>query len=433
MKRQFTNRQPINWRLDPDGALRITICALKEGVYSYGIDETPNVPELQGLSEVREYIPAEEFTTEACVSLEGKNVVVDEHEWRFPENALKDGLTVGAVAGAPYAENGELYCDALIYDPSAIKAITDDTLPPEERLVEVSAGYDGDLVIENGTFDGKAYDAKQTNLRFNHVLLLPAGKGRCGKEVRIINQKPTEAKMAGENKVLLKVQIGNAARTFRFSNEDDQREAETMLEEDRKFNAEKLNEAVEARSALEAQIKELQAQLAEHDNNLKEAKAQIEELLSTEMQEALAAEATEQGEDEQAIVEAEAENMVEEGEMKAENEDEEKEKILNSVRVGNSKQKVTLAMRRKNTVDFVLSRRGASVPSTWDQKAYDAAFETLAVQARTQNSKKKAPARVVNGKPSKVVNSAGSGNNRDRMLNPMRIRNKARSAEKGGA
>lgn len=429
MKITFRNRQPFKWRIDQDGALRITMCILKEGVYGYGPDEVPGVPELQGLDEVREFIPAEEFTPEAIASAEGKSIVVDEHAWRYPENALRDGLTVGSVAGTPYVDGDELLCDAIILNPGTIQAITDETLPPEQRLVEVSAGYDGELVVESGSHNGRQYDAKQTNLRFNHVLLLPAGKGRCGSNVRIINQTKTEANMAGEKQVTLKVQIGNASRTFRFTNEEDQREAENMLNEERQFNAEQLQASMDAKRDLEGQIAELQKQLKEHDDHLSEAKKQIEELLSAEAQEALATEAAEQGEDEAAIIEAEVENEDDES-AAIENSEEEKEKICNSIRVTNGKRQ-PLAVRRKNMVNWVMKQRGAEVPATWTQDAYDAAFETMAMQARMQNSKRKTPTRVVNGKPTKVENGQPGASDRERMLRPMKIKNQAKEARNG--
>lgn len=235
--------------------------------------------------------------------------------------------------------------------------------------------------------------------------------------------------MAGEKQVTLKVQIGNTSRTFRFSNEEDQREAENMLNEERQFNAEQLQASMDAKRDLEGQIAELQKQLKEHDDNLSEAKKQIEELLSAEAQEALATEAAEQGEDEAAIIEAEVEN---EGDESAaiENSEEEKEKICNSIRVTNGKRQ-PLAVRRKNMVNWVMKQRGAEVPATWTQDAYDAAFETMAMQARMQNSKRKTPVRVVNGKPTRVENGQPGTSGRERMLRPMKIKNQAKEVRNG--
>lgn len=50
---------------------------------------------------------------------------------------------------------------------------------------DLSCGYTTDLVAESGEFRGEKYDARQTNIRYNHVALLPPGKGRAGSEVRL--------------------------------------------------------------------------------------------------------------------------------------------------------------------------------------------------------------------------------------------------------
>jgi hypothetical protein len=49
------------------------------------------------------------------------------------------------------------------------------------KLGECSCGYDTDVVFEAGTTpEGEHYDAKQTNIVYNHVALLPPGAGRQG-------------------------------------------------------------------------------------------------------------------------------------------------------------------------------------------------------------------------------------------------------------
>ena len=202
---KFNNRAPLKWRFDDDGLLRVTICALKEGVYEYGSDETPSAdkPELRGLETIGEYVPESELRQESAIkSLEGKDVIIGDHEWRTPES-YADGQIVGNVAGTPWVENGELLCDAIIKDPTAIQLITSSRVSPQERLVEVSAGYDGDLLLDKNVWQDKEYNAIQTNLRFNHILLLPEGKGRCGADVRIVNQKQ-ERNMP----TVLKIKIG---------------------------------------------------------------------------------------------------------------------------------------------------------------------------------------------------------------------------------
>lgn len=48
---------------------------------------------------------------------------------------------------------------------------------------EVSCGYQCDVVPESGEYKGQAYDARQTNIRYDHVAIVP--RGRAGREVRL--------------------------------------------------------------------------------------------------------------------------------------------------------------------------------------------------------------------------------------------------------
>lgn len=48
---------------------------------------------------------------------------------------------------------------------------------------ELSCGYRADMVEESGTFNGEPYDCRQTNIRYNHVALVP--KGRAGEACKV--------------------------------------------------------------------------------------------------------------------------------------------------------------------------------------------------------------------------------------------------------
>ena len=177
----------INWRVDTDGMLRVTARVLKAGVFAYGADESGTTQTLPGIDPVMQLIAASSFTDEALSSLEGKPVIIRAHEWRDAENTLEDGLTVGSVAGSPRVADGiYIECDFVLYDAGIAQAIQ------RGDLVEVSAGYEGQHDIRNGIFNGEAFHLEQKNLRFNHVLLLPEGQGRCGRDVRIINHQPEQ-------------------------------------------------------------------------------------------------------------------------------------------------------------------------------------------------------------------------------------------------
>lgn len=430
---RFYNREPMRkWRIDEDGHLRVTICALKEGVYDYGIEEAPqaaSLPELRGLDTIREYISEKELRNkEALQSLEGKDIIVGHHDWQTPENYGEANIA-GSVAGAPYVEAGELLVDAIIKCPEAIQNITSERTPENERYVEVSAGYDGDLVADGGTYNGERYDARQINFRFNHILLLPAGRGRCGSDVRIVNSKPEEVvRMAGAS-TTLKVRIGNAERTFRFSNEDDAKEAETMVEEERKFNAEQVAASLEEKDKLTTQIEELKAQLAEHDAHLAEARDQLASAMSEETQEVLAAEMQDQAVDEENLAVDEVTNKAEEDDevLNEEQKEERKDEFLNAIRSDRTGARYTLRQRRENCVRTIMARQGVEIPSTWENTAFDAAFEALSVKARVNNERRekntsKYIQRVVNGRPSTGNQVPASLDNRARVLNAMRVK-----------
>lgn len=393
-----------NWRIDDDGMLRVTAHILKEGVYPYRADEVGGV-DLAGVDPVQQYIPKSEFTDEALTSLEGKPVVINAHEWREPENTLVDGLTVGTIAGRPeVTDDGCIACDMIIYDPDTIEKIK------SKNLVEVSAGYDGSLIVGDGEFGGNKYHGTQSDLRFNHVLLLPEGMGRCGYDVRIINKK---SEGGNPMPVTLKITVGNKVKAYKFQNDEDAAQAEEMVEEQKSFNAEQVGAAIEAKAGLEAQIAELQAQLAEHDQHLEAAKKQIEDLLSPATQQAMAQEVADQSAAEAEIVEAETDNMDDEAEAKKEKED-----FVNSLKACNG-----LTERRKLAVSRVMMNMRGMAVDGWTQDAFDGAFEILAANAKAHIENKKQPNRVLNGKKTKTGTVNANLDPRERMLRPMKARN----------
>ena len=90
------------------------------------------------------------------------------------------GAKVGQTRSDCWIEDDRyLVAELQIEDPSAIARID------SGELVDLSAGYRADTVPESGKFLGEAYDARQRNIRYNHVALLPAGHGRAGSDVSL--------------------------------------------------------------------------------------------------------------------------------------------------------------------------------------------------------------------------------------------------------
>ncbi len=383
MKQIIYNSKIHNWRIDTDGMLRVTARVLKEGVFPYLPEESPQGAYVASNGYVYQYIPASEFTEEALQSLEGKPVIIDSHEWRTAENAAKDGLTVGSVAGTPFVEDGYIVADFIVHDKDTVEAITNGT------LVEVSSAYDGDCKVANGSFDNITYSAIQTNLRFNHVLLLPKGAGRCGETVGIVNKKSDKSEK-GTMKVIQR-QIGNKRVDYRFSNEEDAEKANEMADDEKCFNAEALNEAMETVKNLKNEVEEKTNALNEALKVVEEQKAEIEKLLSSEMQEELAKEAAAQLESEDAILDDAVENEV--------IEEDTKENIKNSFK--NCK---SFAERRKLVVMNAAGFSESDI-SDWKQEAVDAVFETLHKKALMNSKNKKTVKTTMGGASGRVENS----------------------------
>jgi hypothetical protein len=122
-----------------------------------------------------------------------------------------------------------------------------------KELVELSAGYTTTLVHEPGvTADGIQYDARQTEIRGNHVAILPVGRGRAGREVRLrLDAADNEIQMTTEDRM-------------------DPKELKAALADIREDVATAVKAALAERDqlqgrvdALETQNAELQAQVAE--------------------------------------------------------------------------------------------------------------------------------------------------------------------------
>ena len=343
--------QNKSWRVDKDGFLRVTAKVLKEGIFPYRTSELPADFSHKFISKptVMERIPREAFTKDALSSLEGKPIVVDAHEWRDSRNSLKDGLTVGAVAGTPTSKDGEVFCDMLIQDADAIKAVQD------EELAEVSAAYDSELEEANGE-DG--FDVVQGKIRFNHILLLPAGAGRCGRDVRILNSKEAEP-------MPVTVRVGN--KDFEFADDKSAKSATEMC----KMSTDGLQEQIGAK---DGELKSKNDEISGHLAKLQEMQSALEEMKAT-LQSFVEEEEGEEYEGE----EAEFKDSLDGGE---------KEKLTTAV--GNC---ATVMERREKTVAHVLNSAGIDADEM-DAAARDASWRLIVAQARRSNASRKTVTKV---------------------------------------
>lgn len=322
------------WRFDPDtGFLRCTASILCVGVMQYTRDDLAGADIPDGLGErIRMYVPPEELQNpDGIATLEGMPAVVG-HVWQTAGNLT----ACGNVAGTPGIQGDHLMADILVTDPNAVRRV----MLPEgnpERLQEISSAGDWSICWESGVTDtGEPYDGYFVKLRYNHVALLPAGAGRAGASVRIINEKEV-AKVSD----FTRMKVGG--RVIRVLNEDVEKMEEALNEADSKVknavSAEELQAALDELAALKAEVGDKNARIAELEGTVQAFKDQLESAMSPEQVEAAA--------DEMAQDREEATAVMNSAGLKLEGDDRKlrghalRAKVVNSIRVKNGKSALT--------------------------------------------------------------------------------------------
>lgn len=366
-----------NYVVNDDGIMTIKACILKEGVFPYLQDEFLN----NGVKEpVGVLIPSSEFTATALKSGEGDEVIIGDHDWRNSENAHTDRKTVGNISGTLHTENGKIFCELHISDKETVDKIL------AKELVEISAGYLADFQQEDGIYEGEPYAYRQANIVFNHVLLLPVGEGRCGADVRVINRKTGETKMAKT----LRVKIGNIDKSVEFENEDDAAKAEELVGEVKEASAADVENALEDVKTLREEIDTKNAELDEKTKLIEDYKSKLENALSPEVQEELAEELAEQKVAENEVIETEFED------------DEEKEEVKNECKSLNRKARILYLAEK------VLNKKGFDASSMSEDRMIGA-FQAIALEAHAKVENRKKSKSFVPGSKTGNAKVPGAG------------------------
>ena len=310
-RNSFTQAVPgaaPRWERTPDGFLRCRARVLAERVMPYARHELSCVPDGVAADPINMLVTRDSMgAAESLRSLEGVPITIGDHKWLTPELVREFGK--GAVAGTPALDGPYLVADLLVTDPEAIAAIESLQCP------EISAAYTAETVFEPGEWDGQPYDAKQTQLRYNHIAVIPAGHGRAGSDVRILNRKKGEQPM-------VKLKLANG----KYVNVDE--EAAKEIEASEGASAKSLEETMGALEEKNGELSAVQGEVEELKGELSVYKEKLDELLDTEAIEHAAAEMVEeQGEAGEILENAAILNE------KGEEEDEEKKKeFMNSTR-----------------------------------------------------------------------------------------------------
>ena len=117
-----------------------------------------------------EYRPAEEvFKDESLETFEGAPVTIQHPSIPVTSRNTAD-YTVGAIIGRPWRDGNNLRANVVVHDQRAIDLIGSGV------AVELSVGYSVDAGPGGVTTDGVKYDMMQTNIRCNHLAIVPRGR-----------------------------------------------------------------------------------------------------------------------------------------------------------------------------------------------------------------------------------------------------------------
>lgn len=171
------------------------------------------------------------------------------------ENSKK--LAVG-FTGETIENDGEYVLSRLVVtDVDAVKDIV------EKNRKELSLGYTVDLIAEDGTWNGQAYEFRQTNIKYNHLSLVDMA--RAGSEARIALDSADAVEIINEESNMAKVKI-------RIDQEDIMVEEKTadhyerLMEDFRNLSDEK--DRVEAELAMISEkLAKLESKRAERDES----------------------------------------------------------------------------------------------------------------------------------------------------------------------
>lgn len=233
-----------NVKVMDSGFIKVPVFATRTGVFVYQRADGTIVRELRH--------PDDVFKQDSLETLEGVPLT-SRHPKDLVNTDNAKGLTVGVVSDLTPKKDGIFVAThATIMDRGAINEVIQD------GIEEVSCGYECDVIDESGVFereDGvkEKYDARQKNIRYNHLAIVP--RGRAGSEVRFRLDSNNDLIINHDKENVMKVKIGDKE----FEMEEDAAKA-----------------VKDALSKKDSEIKDLKNDKKDSDTKADEAKVALE-------------------------------------------------------------------------------------------------------------------------------------------------------------
>lgn len=151
------DRVPLKARYDENGYLEDSPTLTRTGVFEYRDGKGGIRRELRRADDV--------FAADSLASYRNKPVTKG-HPGKVSAKNVRSHQ-IGTVTTEGRQDSDNVVSDIVIHDPRVIK---------QDGWKELSVGYSVDLIEEPGEFNGERYDAIQTNIRVNHLAVVPSGR-----------------------------------------------------------------------------------------------------------------------------------------------------------------------------------------------------------------------------------------------------------------
>jgi HK97 family phage prohead protease len=152
------------------GGIRVPARLTRTGILEYKRSDGTIRRELR--------LPEEVFNTDSLASLQGATVTdLSHHRGLLSLEDWKDA-TLGHTE-AVRRDGKFVEADLMINDPVTVADVENG------KLHDISCGYSCKLDASPGIWEGQPYDVIQRRIRYNHVAVLPKGRGRAGIDVAI--------------------------------------------------------------------------------------------------------------------------------------------------------------------------------------------------------------------------------------------------------
>lgn len=151
------DRVPIGAKFTEDGYLEDSPVLTRTGVFEYRDGKGGIRRELRRADDV--------FAEDSLASYRNKPITKG-HPGKVSAANVK-AHQIGTVTSVGRQDGDNVTSDIVVHDPRVIK---------QDGWKELSVGYSVDLIEEPGEYNGQRYDAIQTNIRVNHLAVVPAGR-----------------------------------------------------------------------------------------------------------------------------------------------------------------------------------------------------------------------------------------------------------------